>query len=329
MNFPEVPDNLTAQPLIELLRGLPVRDLHGNLQCGVTGIAEHSALVSEGGLFVACPGEKTHGRNFVNEAFERGARVVCTETPLDLPAGMTQVRVSGISRVKHQIAQRFYDFPQYDLDLIGIIGSEQRTPVSSIAHFLLDNWFNPTGLINAEVCDFGRTLRAAELTTPEPCDLYRLLREMIAYERRCVVMEITTQGLLRQRVRGLGFHVLAFTDHRFERDAADEWSNVLTLKEQALARGWDHGPSDIVVINRNDPVSSKLLCMVPTAIDTVTYGIDVCANIRAENLLKTPLGWQFDLLWEGGRVQTLFPIKGPKKKVLEALGALAIAHAYG
>ena len=62
--------------------------------------------------------------------------------------------------------------------------------------------------------------------------------------------------------------------------------------------------------------------------DTVTYGIDIAADIRAEQLRRTPLGWQFTLAWEGGRVQTRLAVRGGLECVLEALGAVAIAHAF-
>jgi UDP-N-acetylmuramyl tripeptide synthase len=161
-------------------------------------------------------------------------------------------------------------------------------------------------LINADYYDFGNAVEAAELATPEPCDLYHMLHRMEQSNRYSVVMEVSTHGLLRRRVQSLGMHVLAYTGHVYDPKHKDEWGDVLPLKLDAFLRGWDRCVPDIAVINRDDNQAEQLLASLPTCVDSVTYGLCANADIRAERPRRTPLGWKFTLAWEGGRVDTLY-----------------------
>lgn len=317
-----------SSDLLNLIRGLPVRGIIGPLEVPVRSVVEDSRIARADSAFFVLPGERSHGSQFAEQAIEAGARVLFTDTPLSLHAPITQVRLSNLDSMRHIIPARFYGKPDEELTFAGVIGSHQRAGVALLAHYLLDNWNEPTGLIHSGHYDYGNRLEPVSLATPEPCELYRILRGMADAGRHNVVMEISTQGLLRRRVQTLGMHVLAFTDHYFDPVHREEWADVLPLKLDAFLSGWDKGCPDIAVINRHENQAGQLLARLPHQVDTVTYGIDVAADLRAENLRRTPLGWQFDLSWEFGCVKTRLAVPGGRERVLEALGALAIAYAF-
>jgi UDP-N-acetylmuramoyl-L-alanyl-D-glutamate--2,6-diaminopimelate ligase len=317
-----------SSDLLHLIKGLPVRGINGPLDVNVGSVVEDSRIATPNSAFFVLPGGTTHGRQYVGDALQAGARVLFTNRPLPVEIPVTQVRLGNLDTMRHVIPARFYDQPDEQLTFVGVIGSHQRTRVAALAHYLLDSWSEPTGLIHSAYYDYGSFIEPATLATPEPCELYRILRGMVDTGRHNVVMEITTQALLRQRVQALGMHVLAFTDHYFDPKHGADWPEVLPLKLDAFLQGWNKGCPDVAVINRNENQSAQLLARLPIGVDTVTYGINVPADLRAENLRRTALGWQFTLTWEFGRVQTRLAVAGGRECVLEALGALAIAYAF-
>jgi len=317
-----------SSDLLRLIRGLPVRGIIGPLEVPVSSVVEDSRVAEPNSAFFVLPGERSHGSRFVPQALEAGSRVLFTDRPFELNAPVTQVRLSNLDTMRHVIPARFYGMPDEELTFAGVIGSHQRGRVAAMAHYLLDNWNEPTGLIHAGGYDYGHCVEPATLATPEPCELYRVLRGMAASGRHNVVMEISTQALLRRRVQSLGMHVLAFTDHHFDPAHREEWADVLPLKLEGFLSGWDKGCPDIAVINRHENQAGQLLARLPHSVDTVTYGIDIAADVRAEKLRRTHYGWQFELAWSGGRVATRIVAIGGRERVLEALGALAIAHAF-
>jgi UDP-N-acetylmuramoyl-L-alanyl-D-glutamate--2,6-diaminopimelate ligase len=64
---------------LESVAAIANAHLIGDSTTVVTGITLSSKAVQEGDLFVALPGEKTHGAEFVSEAIMHGATAVLTD----------------------------------------------------------------------------------------------------------------------------------------------------------------------------------------------------------------------------------------------------------
>ena len=81
-------DQERSNKLSRLLKGYPLLNLLGTLDQEVSSIAFDSRKVERGGLFVAIPGLKHDGSQFIREAIGRGASAFITEVPLDLLNGV-------------------------------------------------------------------------------------------------------------------------------------------------------------------------------------------------------------------------------------------------
>ena len=64
--------------LSDLLRDVPVREVHGNTSIDITSVTPDSRLVGRGGLFVAIPGTARDGTAFIPQAMDRGAAALVT-----------------------------------------------------------------------------------------------------------------------------------------------------------------------------------------------------------------------------------------------------------
>jgi UDP-N-acetylmuramoyl-L-alanyl-D-glutamate--2,6-diaminopimelate ligase len=64
---------------LESVAAIANAQLIGDPTTAITGITISSSAVQDGDLFVALPGEKTHGADYVKEAIARGATAVLTD----------------------------------------------------------------------------------------------------------------------------------------------------------------------------------------------------------------------------------------------------------
>src|SRR5690625_4084431 len=95
----------------------------------VTGLSLNTSAVRPGDLYVAVPGSRAHGADFVDRARHAGARAVLTdESGAQTVAGRLPALVHPRPRdVLPELAARFYHYPARDLITVGITGrSEER-----------------------------------------------------------------------------------------------------------------------------------------------------------------------------------------------------------
>ena len=75
-------------------------------------VAYDSRAVKPGGLFVAIPGFRYDGHEFIPDAIANGAAAVVLEQPTTrLPAGVAKVIVPDSREALPDIAANFYDYP--------------------------------------------------------------------------------------------------------------------------------------------------------------------------------------------------------------------------
>ena len=113
-----------ARQLADLCSG--IADVSTSVR--VTDLSLDSRTVSEGGLFLACAGRRTHGLAALPEAISRGARAVLWEPapgvsePI-VPSAVHAQSVEKLSTVASSIAGKFFDLPSETLRVAGITGT--------------------------------------------------------------------------------------------------------------------------------------------------------------------------------------------------------------
>jgi UDP-N-acetylmuramoyl-L-alanyl-D-glutamate--2,6-diaminopimelate ligase len=123
--------------LKDLLSCLPLKEVRGDAEAEVKGLAYHSAGVQEGFLFAAIRGMKDDGTRYVEDALNRGARVLLVERPLEV-RGPVQVVVPDVREALARVASAFYGNPSSSLTLIGITGTNGKTTTSYLLESILE-----------------------------------------------------------------------------------------------------------------------------------------------------------------------------------------------
>lgn len=195
-----------------LLEAVPSAKVQGNCETEIIDLAYDSRHVKKGSLFFALPGQRVRGDSFIQEAIRGGAHAIVSQEILTPALPITYIQVSDAREAMARMARSFFSFPDRDLKVVGITGTNGKTTTAFLIQYLLQSMGLKCGLIGTIHYDLGNQIKSASHTTPESCDLFRLLQEMLQAGCRAVVMEVSSHALDQKRVWGIDFDVAVFTN---------------------------------------------------------------------------------------------------------------------
>jgi UDP-N-acetylmuramoyl-L-alanyl-D-glutamate--2,6-diaminopimelate ligase len=317
-----------APTLHEYFRDDEVIAVRGGLDRPISGITLDSRRVVPGNLFFALPGLRADGATFIDEAIDRGAVAVVTQKPVALPhARVTFIQVADARTMLARVAQRYYRFPDRELEVVGVTGTNGKTTVTHLLKHLL-NGTQRVGLIGTVSYDLGARTVPSYKTTPESLDVFGMLAQMRDAGCRQAVMEVSSHGIDQKRVLGLQFQAAVFTnltrDHLDYHGSLEAYFGVKTR----LFTGGTGALPRVAVVNLDDPSGRRLAALVPAGVPCVTFGEDPAAAVRAEAVTLEFRRSAFRLVWPGGTALVESPLLG-RYNVSNLLAALATCHALG
>ena len=248
--------------------------LIGSSDIEPTGVAISSANVEKGFIFVASPGKKHHGLDFLDQAIALGAVAVVTDRPgnYSIPLLLHE----RPREIAGELAARVFQTPA--TGLFAVTGTNGKTSVSHYLQRLLVAMGQPTGLISSAGQIVADQELVSELTTPEAPRIHQLLAKMRKAGQTKAALEVSAQALVRNRVDGLHFQISGFTN--LSRDHLDDFStmeNYLAAKARLFTASF----SEKAVINVEDKWGKTLFSEID--IPKVGIGNNLDYQIIFEN----------------------------------------------
>ena len=301
----------------------------GDLERPISGLAMDSRRVMPGNLFFALPGRRADGGSFIDEAIQRGAvAIVGEKIPSGTAARVTYIQVADARRSLALVSQRYFNFPDKSLDLVGVTGTHGKTTVAHLIQHLLATPIQRVGLIGTVNYDLGNRIVPSYRTTPESLDLYGMLAQMRDAGCRQAALEVSSHGIDQHRVRGMNLGVAVFTNLTpdqldFQRENAEFFA-----AKSRLFTGADGPVPRAAVINLDDPHGRQLAAQLPPQVKVLTFGESPEAVVRAENIRLNYKGTALRLVWPEGRIELESPLIG-RCNVSNLLAAFAACYALG
>ena len=309
-----------------LLKGLFTASTNSNNHLRIQNLAYDSRKVTPNTLFFAIEGLKDNGNKYINEAIKRGAVAVVSAGPLKIK-GVPTYQVENIRIVMAQVAKRFYSAPDEALKLCGITGTNGKTTVSTLTHYLFNECDVRSGLIGTITYDIcGRTLPSNK-TTPEAIDTFAFFDQMTLAKATHAFMEVSSHGLKFERVYGVKYDVAVFLNLTQEHlDFHENMENYYQAKKGLFTGKTTHIPR-YSLINIDDPYGQRLLKELPNETEAITFGIRSKAMIRAEDVVLNEKGISFKLKTPKGSYRVKSKLLG-HFNVSNILATMAIAYVY-
>ncbi len=314
--------------LIEDLGPTPTR---GNTGVEVKGIAVDSRRVSPGDLFIAIPGGRHNGADYIAQAKDRGAvGVVLEEFTSAVNGNLAQIKASDARRALALISNRFFNYPAAGLKLIGVTGTNGKTTVSILARSVLEAAGIATGLLGTIYYGIGERRLPSGLTTPAPPRLQELLAEMKRAQVTQAVLEVSSHAIAQERLAGLEFSTAVFTnltrEHLDFHRTLEEYRAAKLRFFQTLHHGSLPPERKKAIVNLDDPLAKKILGEI--SVPAVTYGFSPRADLSASHPLPGRDGTRFKIHWQDAIVPARIKMPG-RHNVANALAVIAIGLSEG
>ena len=331
--------------LKDMVEGLTVEIICGDLNKDVVDITQDSRKVVEGSLYFAVPGAKVDGAKFIPDVIRSGAAAIVTEKAEKTLTGILEndilvngkfekgdentiaiIEVENIRYAMGVISSNYYGNPSDELRVIGITGTKGKTTTTYMVKEMLELAGIKTGLIGTIEIDDGKVKIPAINTTPDSITIQKKFRDMVNNDCEAVVMEVSSQGLMLDRVAGIEFDFGIFTnmspDH-IGPNEHDSYENYKECKKKLFSL------CSTAIYNLDDPETEYMMDGSTAA--PITYGKNEDADYiaRGHKLYRENgiLGIEYDI--DGtleGHVRVALP---GDFSIYNSLAAIVVADCMG
>jgi UDP-N-acetylmuramoyl-L-alanyl-D-glutamate--2,6-diaminopimelate ligase len=262
----------------------PVEKLEA-LNVTVTRLVSDSRAVRPGDTFVAYPGERVDGRQFIADAVARGANAVIWESQHFVWNAAWQVPNLAVSDLRHKtgwLADAVYGSPSERLLVAGITGTNGKTSTSHWIAQALNDAGKKCALIGTLGNGFIGALQASVNTTPDAIRVHSLLAEYLREGAQALAMEVSSHALSQGRVNGVSFDVAMLTN--LSRDHLDYHGDMQSYAA-AKRKLFDWQQLKYAVLNLDDAYGAELAEQLQDAeAEVIGYGLSDAALQLAERL---------------------------------------------
>lgn len=225
-------------------------------------IKTNSKRIKKGDTFIALKGMTYDGHDYIEEAIENGAeKIICEHGEYNV---QTIIAPSTKEYLNNYLDTNYYNKIK-DITLIGITGTNGKTTSCYFIYELLKMLDVKCAYIGTIGFFIDKKERDLNNTTPEILELYEMFLECKSRGVNVIVMEVSSHALELDRVHGLKFNYVCFTnltvDHLLFHKTMDNYLNAKKKLFNMLKK------DAISITNVDDKYKDNFLLD-----NTITYG---------------------------------------------------------
>lgn len=285
---------MKMKKLSELYEGyedIPIQDIKIN-----------SKEVLEGDLFICTMGATTDRHDYIEDAISNGASAVVVSR--DVSCSVPTIRVENTNQELPRLASKFYDYPEKDLKILAVTGTNGKTTVAEIIQHLLGKeecgYLGTNGMICSK---FHSSIRN---TTPDSDRLYKYFRKFVDAGCKYLSMETSSEAFFRHRLDNLEFDVGIITniteDHLNVHKTIE---NYVSCKKELLKQVKDAG---VCILNTEDTYFKE--CLELSKKHALTYGKMEGATLQIVSYQLKDSKTEMVLKYQGHEYEIESPLLG-------------------
>ncbi len=240
-----------------------------NNQLNFTGVTADSRKVRPGFVFIAIQGEEQDGNQFIDEAVQKGAKLIITEKDL-IQRNIPYLQVKDARKALGNMNALFYSLFKNNIKVIGVTGTNGKTTTTKMIEKIFRESEKEIILISEKNITTPSSEKISE-------SLYRANKKGIHW----AVMEVSSHGLKQRRVESIDFDTAIFTnisnDHLDYHKSFEDYFSSKKILFQGLKE------NKRAIINGDDSWSLKLL-EGKKNIYVITYGLNPKSTITASSI---------------------------------------------
>ena len=195
--------------LEQLMEGVPFTLVQGSLDTEIADIIYDSRKAAPGLLFVCIVGTQRDSHAFAADCAAKGVSALVIQHDIDLSAmpGVTVVKVENSRYAMALMSANLFGNPARQMTMIGVTGTKGKTTTTHMIKSVLEAAGRKVGMIGTNgIYYMGRHKDTAN-TTPESYELQKTFREFLDAGCDIALMEVSSQGLMMDRVAGVHYDV--------------------------------------------------------------------------------------------------------------------------
>ncbi len=256
----------------------------------ITSVTDNTGRVTEGSLFFCVKGGNFDGHTAAADMLERGAAaVVCDH---DLGLGEKQIITDDTRVLYGKVCAAWFGHPERKIKMIGVTGTNGKTTITNVIKHILMSTGHKTGLIGTIRNEIGDEAFETGNTTPMTYEFMELLDKMVKAGCEYVVMEVSSFGLVQNRIGSSWFGIALFTN--LTQDHLDYHKNMENYY-QAKKKLFDI--CDSAICNIDDDYGRRLFGEI--SCDKLTFSTRESASFYADGIKIKPTGSSFWFCNEG------------------------------
>lgn len=253
--------------------------IQGSMDIEITDLIYDSRKVTKDSVFVCISGAVSDGHGYVEDAVNKGAAVIVAEKEVSVKDGITLLKVSNSRLALACMSAAYFDYPASKLKTIGITGTKGKTTTTYMVRSILESAGLKTGLIGTIETIIGDEVIPSDNTTPESYVLQQYFARMVEEKCDCVVMEVSSQGLMLHRVSGFVFDFGIFTNIEPDHIGPNEHKD---FEEYLYCKGLLFKNCKVGIVNGDDIHTADVLKDCTCNVET--YGLENNRDLRAVNV---------------------------------------------
>lgn len=259
-----------------------INGLQGSLgETEISSLCCDSRKAMPNSVFVCIKGAVSDGHDYAASAYERGCRIFVAEEALSLPKD-AEVLLSANTRIAlAEMSQRFFGDPSKEIKVIGITGTKGKTTTAHLIYHILNTNGIKAGYIGTNGVMFDGKFFETVNTTPESYDLAKYMRKMIDADVKYLVLEVSSQAVYLDRIRGMQFESCVFTNLSPDHIGKNEHPSFEHYRDSKARLFSEYSPK-IAVYNADEEASEYMMKDCPSA--KFSYSLHGKGHFYADNI---------------------------------------------
>ncbi len=168
-----------------------------------------SRKIKPNDIFIALEGFIVDGHNYIEQAIKNGAKLIIASKTTEVKLNnIGYVLVENLRQNLGKIASNYYEWPQKELNLIGVTGTNGKTTST----YILEHLVGEAARLGTIEYKIGDEIIEAQNTTPESLDIVKMCKKTLEKGIKYLIMEVSSHALELGRVSMLEFKTAIFTN---------------------------------------------------------------------------------------------------------------------
>jgi len=268
-----------VKQLTEIINEIKIKETVGDINTSVEGITDNSGLVKPNFLFFAIKGITHDGHEFIDNAIEKGCKVIiCSYLPDKIHEDVCYVVVKNIRESVYNISSKFYNDPAKKIKIIAVTGTNGKTSIVFFIYKFLNSLGIKVGMLSTIENRIADKRIKSHLTTPSPVQLHMLLDNMIKNSCEYCIMEASSHSIDQKRIMGRDIFIGIFSNLSHDHlDYHKTFINYINTKKILFD---DLPKSSYSIINSDDKRSEYLIQNTKSKV--FSYGLKTLSDYKGK-----------------------------------------------